>query len=117
MVALWHLNNWMNLKLNEFETTTTNHGLQQLIDEPTHLRKIINSASSIDLIHKSTKKSQIFLSTVDSTLVFKPSVNTKLSLLMRVLELNTIHLINTMSGIKQKLTLTVNLISKNLLRV
>ena len=60
MVALWHRNNWMNLKLNEFETTTTNHGLQQLIDEPTHLRKIINSASSIDLIHKSTKKSQIF---------------------------------------------------------
>lgn len=61
MVALWHLNNWMNLKLNEFETITTNHGLQQLIDEPTHLRKIINSASSIDLIHKLAKKSQTFL--------------------------------------------------------
>ena len=117
MVALWYRNNWMNLKLNEFETTTTNHGLQQLTDETAHLRKIINSASSIDLIHKSAKKSQTFLSIVDSTLLFKISVKTKLSLLMRVLELNTIHLINTMSGIKQKLTLTVSLISKNLLRI
>ena len=37
-------------QLKEFnlETTTTIYGLQQLIDEPTHIRK--NSSSCIDLI-------------------------------------------------------------------
>ena len=73
-----------NLKLPQLFT-----GLQQSIDEPTHIRK--NSSSCIDLIF-----------TNPPNLIIK-IVNTKLSLLRPGLELNILYLTNAMSGIMQKL--------------
>ena len=82
---------------NQLETTTTICGLQQLIDELTHICK--NSSSCIDLIFTN---SQALLSIEEHILLFMKIVNTKLPLLKPGLELNVLHLINAMSGIMQK---------------
>ena len=75
----------------QLETTTTIYGLQQSIDEPTHIHQ--NSSSCIDLIF-----------TNQPNLIIK-IVNTKLSLLRPGIELNILYLTNAMSGIMQKLLL------------
>ena len=84
----------------QLETTTTIYGLQQLIDEPTHIRK--NSSSCNDLIFVSQPT---LLSIEEHILLFMKIVNTKLPLLRPGLELNILHLTNAMYQIMQKLTL------------
>ena len=82
----------------QLETTTIIYGLQQLIDEPTHIRK--NRSSCMTWF---SQIGQTVLSIDEHILLFMKIVSTKLPLLRPGLELNILHLTHPMSGIMQML--------------
>ena len=87
-------------KGTQLETTTTIYKLEQLIDEPTHIRKTAPLA-----LTWFSQIRQTLLPIEEHILLFMKIVSTKLPLLRPNLKLNTLHLRNTMSEIMQKLML------------